>query len=128
MTSPSLSGVWGSSGTSVFGSLLENKHMTAKRTINKSAKPPTIQTAKYGSNENHIIVQIPVKDYGNMSDDEKRIQNAEDIARAKATIGKVVQIEFREQKTSVTEEDKKARQTLAENALTELKTSPFSTV
>ncbi len=89
---------------------------------------PTIQTAKYGIDENHIIVQIPVKDYGDMSEDEKRAQNAEDIARAKDTIGKVVQIEFREEKTTVTDEDKKARQTLAENALAELKNSPFATV
>lgn len=69
-----------------------------------------------------------MKDYGNISDEEKRKRNAEDIARAKDTIGKVVQIEFREEKSAITDADKKARQKLAENALSETKDTPFDTV
>jgi protein-export membrane protein SecD len=88
---------------------------------------PTIQTAKYG-NEAHIIVQIPTKDYGNISDEEKRKRSAEDIKKAKDTIGKVVQLEFREQKTTLSESDKKVRLDLAEKALTELSNTPFDTV
>ena len=69
-----------------------------------------------------------MKDYGNISEKEKRAKNAEDIARAKETIGKVVQIEFKEEKKDVTEADKKARQTLADQAFAELKNTPFETV
>jgi isoaspartyl peptidase/L-asparaginase-like protein (Ntn-hydrolase superfamily) len=69
-----------------------------------------------------------VKDYGNMTEEEKRKQNTLDITRAKETIGKVVQIEFREEKQTITEADRKARQELAEKALEETKNTPFDTV
>ena len=104
------------------------KTIIDKRVWSLGLEEPTIQTAQYGPGESHIIVQIPVKDYGSMSEAEKRIKNAEDIARAKDTIGKVVQIEFKEEKKEVTEADKKARRDLAEAALIESKWTPFATV
>jgi protein-export membrane protein SecD len=88
---------------------------------------PTIQTAQYWR-ESHIIVAIPVKDYGDISEDEKRIKMNEDIARAKDTIGKVVRLEFKERKTEITEADKKARKELADTAKTELIDTPFATI
>lgn len=56
------------------------------------------------------------------------MKNAEDIARAKETIGKVVQLEFREEKIEITDADKKARREIADKASTELSTTPFVTV
>ncbi len=104
------------------------KSIIDKRVGSLGLEEPTISTAQYGPGESHIIVQIPVKDYGNISEDEKRKKNAEDIARAKDTIGKVVQLEFREEKKEVTEADKKARREIAEKASTELTSAPFATV
>lgn len=118
----------GSSGVTEKSVVESLKKIIDNRVGSLGLSEPTIQTAKYGADENHIIVQIPVKEYGDISEEEKRIQNAEDIKRAKATIGKVVQIEFREEKNTVTDEDKKARQALAENALAEMKGTPFATV
>jgi hypothetical protein len=89
---------------------------------------PTIQTAQYGPGESHIIVQIPVKDYGNISEEEKRVKNAEDVTRAKETIGKVVKLEFKEEKINITDADKKARKDIADKARSELTTTPFTTV
>lgn len=79
-----------------------------------------ITGANYGG-EQHIIVQIPLK--GNDS-----LQNNENIERAKEAIGRVVKIEFKERRTSITDEDKKERFSLSEKALVELKAStyPFS--
>ncbi len=48
--------------------------------------------------EEHIIVQIPLK--GNSS-----FENSENIERAKAAIGKVVKIEFKESRDSVSQSD-----------------------
>lgn len=56
------------------------------------------------------------------------MKNAEDIKKAKDTIGKVVQLEFREARVTVTDADKAERRTLADKALIELKTTPFATV
>lgn len=88
---------------------------------------PTIQTAQYGK-EQHIIVQIPTQDYGDISEEEKIRKNREDVARAKEVIGKVVQLEFREQKTDITESDRLERRMLADKALTDLKDSSFDVV
>lgn len=104
------------------------KGIIDKRVRSLGLEEPTIQTAQYGPGESHLIVQIPVREYGNISDEEKRVKNAEDIARAKDTIGKVVQLEFREAKNETTEADKKVRRDIAEKALTESKTTPFATV
>jgi preprotein translocase subunit SecD len=92
------------------------KNIIDRRVRSLGLEEPTIQTAQYGPGEFHIIVQIPVKDYGNMNDEEKRKKNAEDISNAKETIGKVVKLEFKEQKKDITDEDKKARQELANKA------------
>ena len=104
------------------------KGIIDKRVRSLGLEEPTIQTASYGPGESHLIVQIPVRDYGNISDEEKRVKNSEDITRAKDTIGKVVQLEFREAKVETTEADKKIRRDIAEKALTESKTTPFATV
>lgn len=103
------------------------KTIIDKRVNSLGLAEPTIQTASYGG-ESHIIVQIPTQDYGNVSEEEKKKKGAEDIARAKETIGKVVQLEFREEKTEITEADRLARKTIAENALLELQNTPFATV
>ncbi len=104
------------------------KGIIDKRVRSLGLEEPTIQTASYGPGESHLIVQIPVRDYGNISDEEKHVKNAEDITRAKDTIGKVVQLEFRESKVETTEADKKIRRDIAEKALTESKTTPFATL
>ena len=52
--------------------------------------------------------------------------NAEFIAKAKDTIGKVVRLEFKEMKTSITEADRAERKTLAENAAKEAAASDWS--
>lgn len=104
------------------------KSIVDKRVGSLGLEEPTITTAQYGPGESHLIVQIPVKDYGNISDEDKRKKNTEDIARAKDTIGKVVQLEFREEKSEITEADKKVRKEIAEKASSELSTAPFATV
>ncbi len=104
------------------------KSIVDKRVWSLGLEEPTITTAQYGPGESHLIVQIPVKDYWNISLEEKRMKNAEDIARAKETIGKVVQLEFREEKIEITDADKKARREIADKASTELSTTPFVTV
>ena len=89
---------------------------------------PTIQTARYGK-EAHIIVQIPTQDYGNISEEEKKEKSEADIAKAKSTIGKVVKLEFREQKTTITEADRLERKALALAARKEIDAGiPFETV
>lgn len=103
-----------------------------KKTIDTRVKSlglsePNIQDAKYG-NDSHIIVQIPTQSYANLSQEEREEKNAQDIARAKEVIWKVVKLEFREEKTQLTEADKTARKNLAKKADEELKTTPFSTV
>ncbi len=111
--------------SSVIDSL---KSIIDKRVGSLGLEEPTIQTASYGPGESHLIVQIPVRDYGNISEEEKRIKNAEDIARAKETIGKVVQLEFREEKKEITDADKKSRRDIAERVSLEIKDTPFATV
>jgi protein-export membrane protein SecD len=103
------------------------KSVIDKRVNSLGLAEPTIQTAKYGD-ESHIIVQIPTRDYGNVSDEEKRKKSMEDTEKAKATIGKVVQLEFREQKTTVTDADKEERKELANKAWNEIQSTPFATV
>ena len=103
------------------------KSVIDKRVNGLGLAEPTIETANYGG-DTHIIVQIPTKDYGNISAEEKAKRNADDIAKAKATIGKVVQLEFREEKTTITDADRAERKDLASKALAELKDTPFETV
>jgi protein-export membrane protein SecD len=103
------------------------KSVIDKRVNTLGLAEPTIQTAKYGS-DNHIIVQIPTQAHSNLSDVERKLKNSEDIKKAKETIGKVVQLEFREEKSGVTEADKIERKAIAEKAAIEIKSTPFSTV
>jgi preprotein translocase subunit SecD len=123
-----LDAVRAQSGTSTEQNVVEGiKSVIDKRVNSLGLAEPTIQTAKYGS-DNHIIVQIPTQSHSDLSVEERSAKNAEDIKKAKETIGKVVKLEFREEKKSVTDEDRRARQTIAEKALAELATTPFATV
>lgn len=116
------------SGTTTEQNIVEGiKSVIDKRVNSLGLAEPTIQTAKYGS-DNHIIVQIPTQAHTELSDEERKIKNAEDIRKAKETIGKVVQLEFREERSTVTEADKMERKSLAEKAFLETKTTPFDTV
>ncbi len=64
-----------------------------------------------------------------MSEDEKREKNAEYISKAKETIGKVVRLEFKEMKSSITDADRAERKALAETAAKEaLEAKDFSIV
>ena len=103
------------------------KSVIDKRVNSLGLAEPTIQTAKYGS-DNHIIVQIPTQAHSDLSDAARKTKNAEDIKKAKETIGKVVQLEFREERSGVTEADKVERKAIAEKAAIEIKTTPFATV
>ncbi|MDD2744996.1 MAG: protein translocase subunit SecD [Candidatus Gracilibacteria bacterium] len=98
------------------------KSIIEKRVNSLGTAEPTISTAKYGD-ESHIIVQIPTQSFAgeNLSEAELREKNNEYIAKAKDTIGKVVRLEFKEEKTSVTPEDIAARSTIAKAALEEAK-------
>jgi protein-export membrane protein SecD len=123
-----LDAVRAQSGTSTEQNVVEGiKSVIDKRVNSLGLAEPTIQTAKYGS-DNHIIVQIPTQSHSDLSIEERSAKNAEDIKKAKETIGKVVKLEFREEKKSITDEDRKARQTIAERALAELATTPWATV
>ena len=97
------------------------KSIVEKRVNSLGTAEPTISTASYG-NESHIIVQIPTQNFAgeNLTDAEKKTLNAEYIAKAKDTIGKVVRLEFKEQKTEITDADRAERKTLADTAKTEM--------
>lgn len=88
---------------------------------------PTIQTLRYGT-DTHIIVQIPTESYNNLSDEERIIQQQKDIQLAKDTIGKVVQLEFKEARTTFSEEDFTERKQIAEMAKIDLETLDFRTL
>jgi protein-export membrane protein SecD len=103
------------------------KSVIDKRVQSLGLTEPNIQSATYGG-ESHIIVQIPTYDYGNITETEKQKRTKEDTIRAKETIGKVVQLEFREKKTEVTEADKAERKSLADKVLSDVSTTPFATV
>lgn len=75
-----------------------------------------ITSASYG-NQEHIIVQIPLK--WNSS-----LQNSENIQRAKDAIGKVVKIEFKEMRDEISSEDIAERKLVAEKILQVLWSAP----
>lgn len=70
-------------------------------------------------------MQIPTQNFNNvnLTDEERKIRNDEFIAKAKDTIGKVVRLEFKEMKTSITEADRAERKTIAETAAKEAATA-----
>jgi protein-export membrane protein SecD len=98
------------------------KSIIEKRVNSLGTAEPTISTAKYGD-ESHIIVQIPTQSFAgeNLTESELREKNNTYIKNAKDTIGKVVRLEFKEEKTTVTPEDIAARSTIAKAALEEAK-------
>ncbi len=123
-----LDAVKAQSGTTTEQSIVEGiKSVIDKRVNSLGLAEPTIQTSKYGS-DNHIIVQIPTQAHADLWEAERKIKNAEDIKKAKETIGKVVKLEFREERKWVTEADKAERKVLAEKALSEIANTPFATV
>ncbi len=97
------------------------KSIVEKRVNSLGTAEPTISTAKYGD-ESHIIVQIPTQSFDGegLTDEQLRTKNAEYIARAKDTVGKVVRLEFKEKKTTVTDADKTERMNIAKAMLTEV--------
>ena len=94
------------------------KSIIDKRIKTLNINDSVIASASYGW-EQHIIVQIPLK--WNSS-----LENSENIEKAKKAIWKVVKIEFKEQRTEITEEDLVARKVLANKALEELNSSSFA--
>ncbi|MDD2891772.1 MAG: protein translocase subunit SecD [Candidatus Gracilibacteria bacterium] len=107
------------------------KSIVEKRVNSLGTAEPTIATATYG-NEEHIIVQIPTQNFDgeNLTAEEKKAKNDEYIAKAKETIGKVVRLEFKEQKTIITDADKQERTDIAKKVLTEVQSAsyPFATI
>lgn len=107
------------------------KSIVEKRVNSLGTAEPTIATATYG-NEEHIIVQIPTQNFDGekLTAEEKKAKNDEYIAKAKETIGKVVRLEFKEQKTIVTDADKQERTDIAKKVLTEVQSVsyPFATI
>ncbi len=97
------------------------KSIVEKRVNSLGTAEPTITSASYGG-ESHIIVQIPTQDFRweKLSEEQLKEKNNEYIAKAKDTIGKVVRLEFKEQKTEATEADRIARKTLAQDFQKEL--------
>lgn len=92
------------------------KKIIEKRVNSLGTAEPTISRAQYGWEE-HIIVQIPtIAADLSLSEAEQRKRNDEYIAQAKSTIGKVVTLEFKEAKTTITDADKKEREQLAIDA------------
>ena len=123
-----LDAVRSQSGTSTEQTIVEGIKSVIERRVNSlGLSEPTIQSSKYGS-DNHIIVQIPTQAHTDLGEAARKAKNAEDIKKAKETIGKVVQLEFREEKISVTDADRADRRAIAEKALVDLKTTPFATV
>ncbi len=103
------------------------KSIVEKRVNSLGTAEPNIQTASYG-NEEHIIVQIPTQNFDgeSLSEAELKAKNDEYIAKAKDTIGKVVRLEFKEQKTLVTDADKKERTDIATKLLAEVQSAKYS--
>lgn len=81
------------------------KSIIDKRIETLNINDSIITSASYGGEE-HIIVQIPLKGNDTLS-------NSENIERAKAAIGKVVKIEFKEIRENITQADIDERKDLA---------------
>lgn len=101
------------------------KSIVEKRVNSLGTAEPTIQTASYGG-ESHIVVQIPTQNFAGetLTEEQIKAKNAEYIAKAKETIGKVVRLEFKEKKAVITDADRTERKTIAENAAKEAATAP----
>ena len=90
------------------------KSIIDKRVESLKINDSVITTASYAWEE-HIIVQIPLK--GNSS-----FENNANIKRAKEAIWKVVQIEFKELRGEITQEDIEERYNIAKVILEEVQT------
>ena len=111
-------------GVASQATILEGlKSIIEKRVNSLGTAEPTIETAKYGPGEYHIIVQIPTQNFSreNLTDAEKKARNDEYIARAKETIGKVVRLECKEKKGEITDADRAERRSIADAALKEVR-------
>ena len=107
------------------GNVIEGlKSIIEKRVNSLGTAEPTIETASYGGDA-HIIVQIPTQRYDRegLSPAEQKAKNDDYIQRAKDTIGKVVRLEFREKKDTVTDQDRADRRAIADHAYAELSSS-----
>ena len=117
-------------GTSEKDVLEGLKGVVEKRVNSIGTAEPTIFTSSYGK-EKHIIVQIPTQtlDAG-LTDAQRAAKNREFIEKAKETVGKVVRLEFKEEKTQVTDADRAERRAIAEALADEARASsePFATV
>lgn len=98
------------------------KSIVEKRVNSLGTAEPTILNATYWD-ESHIIVQIPTSNFAgeNLTQSQIEERNALYIKKAKDTIGKVVRLEFKEQKTQITDQDKTERSKIATDALAEIK-------
>ena len=86
-----------------------------KRVNSLGTAEPTIHTAHYGSTS-HIIVQIPTQNlWDDLSKQEQETANRRFIEQAKDTIGRVVRLEFKERKTTITDEDRAQRRQIAQS-------------
>lgn len=92
------------------------KSIIDKRVESLNINDSVITSASYG-NEEHIIVQIPLK----WNDS---LQSAHNIERAKNAIWKVVKIEFKELRDEILQEDIDARTQLAQQAYLTLWSNP----
>lgn len=101
------------------------KKIIDKRVGSLGLSEPNIQTLKYGT-DTHIVVQIPTESYSDLSDEERKKRQEQDIATAKEVIGKVVNLEFKELRTTTTDEEYEERKKLAENASEDIKNLNFN--
>lgn len=88
------------------------KSIIDKRVATLNINDSVISSANYGW-EQHIIVQIPLK-WNNT------LENSKNIEKAKDAIWKVVKIEFKEQRSEITEQDLLDRKKMAESAILEI--------
>ncbi|PID87656.1 protein translocase subunit SecD [Candidatus Gracilibacteria bacterium] len=89
------------------------KSIIDKRIETLKINDSVITSADYAGEE-HIIVQIPLK--GNND-----LENGNNIKKAKEAIGKVVKIEFKEERTEITDVDIQERKKLSFDAFKEAK-------
>ncbi|MDD4530534.1 MAG: protein translocase subunit SecD [Candidatus Gracilibacteria bacterium] len=99
------------------------KSIIEKRVNSLGTAEPTIFESTYG-NESHIVVQIPTSNFvgENLTKEQIRAKNEESIAKAKEVIGRVVRLEFKEKKETITDQDKAERRKVIDDLYTELKT------
>ena len=88
------------------------KSIIDKRVETLNINDSEINDASYAW-ENHIIVQIPLK----WNDS---IENNKNIQRAKEAIWKVVKIQFKEKRNTITEQDIAERKTISETIMNEI--------